>query len=147
MSKTVSLHHIVFPTKHREPTITPEHKRELYAYIFGIIRNLKCFVHRINGMADHIHILIDLHPSVSLAGLVRDVKRFSTFWLKNDSRFEFFAGWSDGYYASSVSPHDLDSCRQYIINQESHHARTDFVAEAQHFAAANGLSWYDDDLR
>ncbi len=58
---------IVFGTKNREPTISETHCEELYKYIWGIIKNKKCHLYRINGIEDHIHIFSDLHPSVGLA--------------------------------------------------------------------------------
>ena len=145
MSKTFSLHHIVFATKHREPTITQEHKRDLYAYIHGIIKNRKCNLFRINGMADHIHILVDVHPSVAIADLVKEIKQWSSHWLKTDSRFPLFSNWGEGYYAVSLGIESLEACRLYIINQESHHGGIDLISEMQHIADTNGLRWYDDD--
>ncbi|MDE6395855.1 MAG: IS200/IS605 family transposase [Muribaculaceae bacterium] len=83
MSKTRLIHHIVFATKHRKPAINKENKRKLYAYIYGIITNHKCFLLRINGIEDHIHILVDLHPTVAVANLVKEIKQYSSHWIKN----------------------------------------------------------------
>ncbi|MGN0219609.1 MAG: IS200/IS605 family transposase, partial [Muribaculaceae bacterium] len=103
MSKTKSLHHIVFATKHRKPTIAEEHKRELYAYIFGILKNKKCFLLRMNGIADHIHMLIDIHPTVAIADLVKDLKQNSNRWMKENPKFSRFESWGEGYYAVSIN--------------------------------------------
>lgn len=54
MSIVKATYHVVFGTKGRHQTITPEHRKELYAYIFAIFKENKCYVYRINGMADHI---------------------------------------------------------------------------------------------
>lgn len=62
-------------------------KAELYNYIFGILKNNNCFVHRINGMSDHVHILFDLNPSIALADIVKAIKRCSTLWLKGNGIF------------------------------------------------------------
>lgn len=145
MSKTRSLHHIVFGTKRRIPSITPEYKRDLYAYIHGIMKEKGCKVHRINGMADHIHILVDVHPTVAVAALVKDIKQWSSHWLKNNPQFPLFSNWGAGYYAVSVGCEALDACRNYIINQEEHHTATDLIEEMQRIARINGLTWYEDD--
>ena len=145
MSKTRLLHHIVFATKHRKPTINNEHKRELYAYIFGIITNHKCFLIRMNGIEDHLHILIDLHPTIALSSIVKDIKQSSSLWLKSNSDFPDFNGWNEGYYAVTLSPDNIESCKTYIINQERHHASLNLIEEVQTFAHLNGLDWYPDD--
>ena len=58
-------YHIVFRTKGSEKTIRQEHRKDLYQYIWGIIKNKNCVLFQINGMEDHIHILSDLHPSIA----------------------------------------------------------------------------------
>lgn len=59
------LYHIVFGTYNKEQTLPEKHHEELYKYIWGIIKNRKCFLYRINGTENHIHILSDLHPHYS----------------------------------------------------------------------------------
>ena len=145
MSKTKSLHHIVFATKRREMTIPEEYKRELYAYIMGIIKNKRCFLIRINGISNHIHILVDIHPTVALADLVKDIKQWSSHWMKDNPKFPLFDYWGEGYYAVSVGINELDKCKQYIINQENHHYGHNLLAEMKLMAENNGLSWYADD--
>ncbi|MDE6339751.1 MAG: IS200/IS605 family transposase [Muribaculaceae bacterium] len=147
MSKTLSLHHIVFATAHRFPLIPESHKRDLYSYIFGILKNKKCYVYRINGMRDHIHILIDLNPSVALADLVRDIKRNSSLWMSENELYPHNSNWGKGYYAVSLGRDGLDACIEYIKNQEIHHRGRDFMAEAEDLAAQNGLTWYADDWK
>ena len=80
-------YHIIFGTKNRESTIAPSHEDELYKYIAGIIKNHQCKLYRINGMPDHIHIFTDLHPSVCLSDLVKNIKVASSIWLKSEWQF------------------------------------------------------------
>jgi len=86
------LYHIVFRTKGSEKTINHEHRVDLYQYFWGIVKNKKCVLFRINGMEDHIHILSDLHPSVALADYIRDIKVSSSKWIKNSGLFPDFNG-------------------------------------------------------
>jgi len=74
MSYRQIYYQIVFGTKHREATITERNCKELYKYIWGIIKNSKCNLYRINGTEDHIHIFSDLHPAIALADYVKDIK-------------------------------------------------------------------------
>lgn len=120
-------------------------KAELYNYIFGILKNNNCFVHRINGMSDHVHILFDLNPSNALADIVKAIKRCSTLWLKGNGIFPYFEGWQEGYYAVSVGPDGLNACRQYIINQEKHHSTSSFIDEIKDLILHSNLQWYSKD--
>ena len=147
MSKTCILCHIVFPTKQRERTIELSRKKELYGYIWGIIKKRKCNVIRINGMQDHIHLLIDLHPSIALADLVKVIKQGSTNWLKENRIFPLFNGWATGYYASSVGIEAKESCRQYIINQEVHHQGIELRGEIENELKSHGMEWMEDDWK
>ena len=94
---------IVFGTKNRKPTIPEAHCEELYKYVWGIIKNNKCHLYRINGVEDHIHIFSDLHPSVSLSDYVKDIKVASSIWMKNSGKFPRFEAWQDGYGAFTYS--------------------------------------------
>lgn len=73
MSYRQIIYQIVFATKNREKTITNEHCDELYKYIWGVIKKRNGTLFRINGIEDHIHILSDLHPSISLADYVKEI--------------------------------------------------------------------------
>ncbi len=142
MSKVRNLIHIVFATKHRQPTITEAHKRELYHYLFGILQQNKCFLHKMNGVSNHIHMLIDLNPTVALANLVRDMKRASSIWLKGNPAFPEFRDWAEGYFAASVSITELDACKNYIANQPRHHYLTDIQEELDRIMAAARLEFH-----
>lgn len=147
MSKTLCLYHIVFATKYRERTIVVEHKRKLYEYIYGILKNHKCYVHRINGMADHVHILVDIHPNIALSDLVKSVKQSSSVWLGKSPLFPSFDRWADGYYAVSIGVDGIEACKQYIIGQEQHHAYHGLDEEIKQISRYNGLSYHSDDMR
>jgi REP element-mobilizing transposase RayT len=86
------LYHIVFRTKDSRATLRQENVRDLYAYITGIIKNKNSKLYRINGVEDHIHMLTDIHPSISLADFMRDVKANSSLWMKESGKFPGFEG-------------------------------------------------------
>ena len=67
-------YHVVFSTKDRQPVLRPDRREDLFRYIWGILKNRQSHLYRINGTEDHVHILTSLHPTVSLADLVKDVK-------------------------------------------------------------------------
>ena len=71
----------VFAVNGRLSLIRPEFKEELYKYMTGIVRNNGQKLISINGVSDHIHILIGLRPAMALADLVRDVKADSSNFI------------------------------------------------------------------
>jgi len=87
--------HIVFCTKKRAPYIHPSIESRLHSYLVGIAQKRKTKILRINGMEDHIHILINLHPSVALSDLIKELKAYSTSWMKKNG-YSIFA-WQRGY--------------------------------------------------
>ena len=132
---------IVFATKDRQPTIKPEHEIELYKYIFGIINNKKCKLYRINGMADHIHIFCDLHPSLSLSSYVKDIKIASNLWMKESGKFSNFDSWQEGYGAFTYSIKEKDIIIEYIKNQKEHHKNESFSDEFKRIIIENGIQF------
>jgi len=121
--------HIVFAVKGRDNLISPKRKDELYKYITGIISNEGQKLIAINGMPNHIHILIGIKPNKSLSDLVRDIKANSSRFI-NEQRW--IAGkfeWQKGFGAFSYSQSQLNTVIKYIENQEVHHRRKTFKEE------------------
>ena len=73
-------YHIVFRTEDSARTLPLEHSEELYKYIWGIVKNQKTHLYRINGMEEHVHMLTDLHPTVALSDFIKDIKVASSMW-------------------------------------------------------------------
>ncbi len=84
---------------------------------------------RINGMPDHIHFLIGMKPDCRISDLVREVKKASTNYIKENKFTKFNFNWQTGYGAFSVSHSQLDKVINYIINQQEHHKRRTFKEE------------------
>ena len=129
MSYRQILYHIVFGTKHRQLTITEEHSKKLYSYIWGIVQNKNGKLFRINGVEDHIHILSDLHPSIALADFIKDIKVSSSIWMKDSGFFPNFDAWAEGYGAFTCSVKERQRIIDYIINQKEHHKTITFLEE------------------
>ena len=130
---------IIFATKNRQPTINPAYENELYKYILAIINNKKCKLYRINGMADHIHIFCDLHPSLSLSSYVKDIKIASNIWMKESGKFPDFQSWQEGYGAFTYNVKEKDIIIEYIKNQKEHHKTESFYDEFKRMIIENGV--------
>ena len=145
MSTVKAIYHIVISTRFRKMTINEENKRELYKYIYGIINEHNCRLIRMNGIANHIHILLQLHPTVALSDLMREIKRSSSIWLKNQcEKFPFFEGWGKEYAAFTCSYKDQGNIINYIKSQEIHHQIVTFEDEIEKMSIENDCVFYDD---
>jgi putative transposase len=133
------LYHIVFRTKDSLRTIKQDHTDQLYAYMVGIIKNKNCHLYRINGVENHIHILTDLHPSIALADFMRDIKAYSSLWMKESGLFPGFNGWAEGYAGLTCSYGDVGRLIEYIKNQQEHHKKKSFEDEYRILLHESGI--------
>ena len=122
-------YHLVFSTRNREATLPQAHQVDLYKYIWGVVKKHHCTLYQINGMEDHLHIFSDLHPSVSLANFIKDIKLSSSEWMKGSGLFPRFTRWQDGYGAFTHSEKDRDRIIAYIKGQKEHHRHESFPEE------------------
>ena len=120
---------VVFAVSGRLSLIRGEHKEELYKFITGIVRNDGHKLITINGMSDHLHILIGLKPDMALSDLVRDIKSNSSNFINEQQFARGKFNWQEGYGAFSYGHSQLDTIIRYIQNQEHHHSRRTFKDE------------------
>lgn len=147
MSKVTAYYHIVFCTKYREMTIPLEHKDDLYRFIWKKIKDMGCDLLRIGGIQNHVHLLINLHPTVNLSRLMQDIKGHSSGWMKNDRRFIRFRGWAADYYACTISPEQKTTVVEYIKRQEHHHLGAPLDKEFDRMYRYAGLRYDERDLK
>jgi putative transposase len=144
-SFTNLLYHIVFATKQREPCLCKDVRTHVYAYMTGVIKKKGGIPFLINGIEDHVHILAKLRPDRPLSQVVCDIKAASSGWIhKEVADLPAFA-WQTGYSAFTVSQSQMERVRNYIANQEEHHARMPFVDELRGLLKAHGYE-VDEDL-
>jgi REP element-mobilizing transposase RayT len=106
-----------------------DHRAQLFKYIWGILKKKNCHLYRINGVEDHIHILTHVHPSISLANLIKDIKLASSDMIKNTKIFPGFSKWQIGYGAFTYSIKEKDKVIKYLKNQVKHHKSETFIDE------------------
>lgn len=114
---------VVIVVKRRENLLLKPWREEVFKYMAGIIRNKNQKPIIINGVSDHVHLLIGLRPSMALSDLIRDVKNNTTNFI-NESRFisQKFS-WQEGFGAFSYSQNAIPNVYNYILNQEAHHRK------------------------
>jgi REP element-mobilizing transposase RayT len=124
---------IVFAVKFRQCLIHPSWETELHKYITGIVTNKGQKMLAINGMPDHIHILIGMRPSCCLSDLVREIKKASTDFVNSQDYSKNKFQWQEGFGAFSYSENDLQRVINYVLNQKEHHKKKSFRAEYKAF--------------
>jgi len=131
--------HLIFSTKLRKPLIASNIRSDLFAYLGGIVRELRGSALIINGTCDHVHMLIRIRPAHSVAEIARIVKANSSGWIRKKGHKEF--GWQAGYGVFSVSESSIPSVTKYIATQEEHHRERSFQEEFVAFLKKNNIAY------
>jgi REP element-mobilizing transposase RayT len=131
--------HLIFSTKERKPLIAPDIRSSLFAYLGGIIRELRGTALIVNGTSDHVHMLIRIRPAHSIAEVARIVKANSSGWIRKGGHTEF--AWQSGYGVFSVSESSIPAATKYIAHQEEHHKKHSFQEEFVAFLKKNNVAY------
>jgi putative transposase len=98
-------------------------------------------LYRISGYKDHLHFLSDLHPNISLADYIKDIKISSSLWLKKNGNFPNFEGWAEGYACFTIAHKDRNRVIEYIKNQVEHHKSESFMDEYKRLLNEFGVKY------
>jgi len=120
---------IVFAVKGRQNLISEKFRVELEKYICGIIKNEKSKPLAIYCNPDHTHILIGLHPSVSISDITKKIKANSSKWINEKGFIKGQFRWQEGFGAFTYSKSQMNNVVKYILNQPEHHKKSNFKEE------------------
>lgn len=134
---------IVFAVRGRRSLIHSSWEDELFKYITGIIQNKGQKLLAINGVADHIHILIGMRPTCCLSDLVREVKKASTVFVNEKKFVRTHFQWQNGYGAFSYSQSAMSNVIRYIERQKEHHRKKSFREEYVEFLKTYDIAYQD----
>lgn len=112
--------------KYKQNFISHVWKDQLYKYITGVVQNQGHKMIVINGMPDHLHLLLGQRPVQSISELMQDIKGSSSKWINECGFTSKKFVWQEGYGAFSYSKSDLSKVIKYIVNQEEHHCIKNF---------------------
>lgn len=129
MSYVSSHYHCVFSTKQRHPLISTELRARLWPFLGGIARQNQMKALEIGGMPDHVHILLSLPSTLSIAKALQLIKGGSSKWVHETFPEHRFFRWQVKYGAFAVSVSQIDNIVQYIKDQEVHHRKMTFQEE------------------
>lgn len=121
--------HAVFAVRDRKSLIHSSWKDELFKYMTGIVHHNGHKLLAINGMPDHVHLLLGLRPIQSLSDLIQILKRSSSLWINTRRLVPGKFSWQEGFGAFSYSHSQLKNVIHYIQNQELHHRKKNFSEE------------------
>ena len=123
--------HLVWATWDRMPLITPNIERRLYRNIESEAQKLGCTVLALNGTEDHIHLLVTIPATTTIANLLKQVKGVSSHFVNETLKPPTQFKWQGGYGAFTVSRWDVEKIKEYIRRQKEHHRTGDLVPEIE----------------
>ncbi len=139
-------YHFIWSTKDRMDLMKPSLQPRLYSYLGTIVQDLNGTPVRINGTQNHVHLLVQLHPSTAPSDVVKRLKSNASRWINEQfpdlSKFQ----WQEGYAAFTVSESVMPDLKTYIRNQEQHHRNTTFREEYRKFLERHGIDSSEDHI-
>jgi REP-associated tyrosine transposase len=118
---------MIFSTKQRQPWLTTDIRKRVWAFQSRILQNLECNSITIGGVEDHVHVLCNLTKKLPTAKVIEILKKDSSKFIKTLGALNFH--WQDGYGLFGVSPSNFEAVRKYILDQEEHHKKETFQEE------------------
>lgn len=123
-----NLVHFVWSTDGRRAWMSESWENELYSYLGGIAKNKIARLISAGGISDHFHLLVSMHPTISVSEMVNTLKSNSSRWVHDEIKQTVFK-WQEGYGAFSVSRSNEATVDRYIRRQKEHHKKRDFKME------------------
>jgi putative transposase len=131
--------HLVWSTKKRQPFLTKDIRQKVFMHIRENAKEKNIYLDFVNGYTDHIHCLISLSNEQTIANVVQLIKGESSFWINKNNLCKGKFEWQGEYFAVSVSESGVSRVREYIRNQEEHHATKTFEQEYDEFINKYGF--------
>ncbi len=125
--------HAVWGTKDHQPILVKESRKTLFTHIRNNAREKGIYVDMINGYTEHVHCLLALNADMTMAKVMQLIKGESAHWANKNNLIRPKLEWAVEYYAFSVSESMVGKVREYIKNQEEHHAKVTFMKEYETF--------------
>src|SRR5438132_11717082 len=115
------LMHCVFSTHQREKILTEEIQKRVWPYIGGIARENKMAALSVGGVEDHVHVLLSIPSTLSLAKAIQLIKGGASKWINSELHLQRRFEWQEGYGAFSLGISAVDKAIRYIEDQKEHH--------------------------
>lgn len=114
--------HLIFVTKYRRSVFDADALNRLERHFDRILKDFGAALMEFNGERDHVHLLVEYPPSVSVSALVRSLKGVSSRMLRQerpDISHHYLGNqlWSPSYFAASCGGAPLEIIMQYVEQQ------------------------------
>ena len=136
-----SLMHCVFSTKDRRRVIHPEIAVQLFPYLGGIAREHGMKALTVGGVEDHVHVLLSLPATITVAKAMQTLKAASSKWVSEQFPEARDFTWQEGYGAFSIGVSQVERTRRYIDRQAEHHREESFEEEFIRFLKRHGIEY------
>jgi REP element-mobilizing transposase RayT len=131
--------HCVWATKERRPLIQPDLQQRLWPYFGGVARENKMKALIVGGVEDHVHVLLSVPSTLSVARAVQLLKGNSSKWIHDTFPEHWGLEWQEGYGAFSIGVSGLEATTKYIQGQAEHHRKVSFREECVPTVENGGL--------
>lgn len=120
MSFWRTTYHLVWATHNRQPLIDAAVEQRLFPYLEKKAAEFQAIVYAVNGIEDHIHLVIAIPPRFAVAEVVKSLKGASSHFL-NHSRPPLESGWQRGYGVFTLGERQRPAAEAYVRAQKEHH--------------------------
>ena len=127
-------YHVVWGTKNRLPLIDSAWDNDLYGYLWGKATALECIPHAINGMSEHVHVVVSIPPKLAVATAIGQLKGASSHHINDVYVSNNAFAWQAEYGVVSFSEKSLPAVVNYVRNQKKHHAENTLKMSMEDFA-------------
>jgi putative transposase len=121
--------HLVWATWDRLPLIDPDLERPLHRMIASLAQDHGCRVLALNGMPDHVHLVVTLPATLTVADLAKHVKGASSRFANETVPADRLFRWQGSYGAFTVSLAAVERVVHYVQCQKEHHRASELFPE------------------
>ena len=133
--------HCVFSTKNHQKCLNPELRDQLFPYLGGIARDRGFKLIKAGGVEDHIHLLISLPSTLTIAQAIQYLKGGSSKWIHEKFQKMNAFAWQEGYGAFTIGVSQLEDTINYINRQVEHHKKKSFREELVEILNLHGIEF------
>ena len=133
--------HFVFVVAGRQCLIEERNRPVIESFMCGVIERFNSKAIAVYCNPDQCHLLVGMHPSISIADLVKNVKALTAKWINDKRLTAWHFNWQAGYGAFACSKHELRRVVKYIHNQPIHHGRQSMLDEYKALLVENQVDF------
>ncbi|MHA4845856.1 IS200/IS605 family transposase [Flavitalea antarctica] len=120
-TRTFLFVHVIWTTLNRAPILKRPVRMVLFPFLQKTSEEKGIRVISIQGVEDHLHVLLQLNPAQNLSQVVRSLKHDAAGWLKDTNLLDSELEWQPEFAAYTVSPSGVKQVMDFIANQENYH--------------------------